>query len=248
MEGDRTVGKAAVKGKSEKLLLRHAIEDKSGSIRKAELAAVLRTPDQVAVFGAQVFQPCQSFPGQTNTSPGSLDCSRFLPQGRHSLCGAFGSSSMFPAVRRRIDSDVDADFAEMRAALLVTKALDQILQRKGPVDERLHIIDIQCADHFDLLPAVSDRQPLEPHLPGQQRRGRHRPGETGQDADERDMPADAAGADRLRQGFRTAYFDDVINAASAGSVQNLLRPVRILPVVDRMVGAQGAGASQLFIR
>ena len=45
-----------------------------------------------------------------------------------------------------------------------------------------------------------------------------RTGETRQDADEADMPADAAGADRLRQSDRSAHFDDMINTTSIGPV------------------------------
>ena len=54
------------------------------------------------------------------------------------------------------------------------------------------------------------------HTSRHQRHGRNRTGETRQDADKLDMPADAARADRLRQLVRTAHFDDMINAASVG--------------------------------
>ena len=63
-----------------------------------------------------------------------------------------------------IDSQSDTDFAEMRTACLVTKRLDQVLHRKGLIDNRLHVIGIQSADHLDLLLAVPDLYPLKPSL------------------------------------------------------------------------------------
>jgi hypothetical protein len=97
-----------------------------------------------------------------------------------------------------IDSHFDTDLAEMHTAGLVTKRLDQVVEREGLIDDRLHVIGIQSADHLDLLLAASDLQALNPNLSGQQRHGRNRTGKTRQDADERDISTDATRADRLR--------------------------------------------------
>jgi len=55
----------------------------------------------------------------------------------------------------------------MRPARLVTKGLDQLLQRKGLVDDRLHVIGINRADHLDLLPAVAVNLSPDQHRDGQ---------------------------------------------------------------------------------
>ena len=51
----------------------------------------------------------------------------------------------------------------MSPSRLVTECLAQRIKREGLVDDRLHVIGIQGADHLDLLLAVADLQPLKPY-------------------------------------------------------------------------------------
>ena len=94
------------------------------------------------------------------------------------------------------------------------------------------------------LPTIS---PCSSLPPAHQRARRDLAAASGQHADQRDMSADAASRDRLRQRAGTANLDHMIGAAPAGEIEHGPAPVRRLTIVDRPIGAEGARTRQLLV-
>lgn len=64
----------------------------------------------------------------------------------------------------------------------------------------------------------------------------------------RDLAADAAGGDGLRQRARTAQLQNVIHAAATGKFHYLGTPFRHRPIIQSVIGTQGTGAREFLIR
>ena len=92
-----------------------------------------------------------------------------------------------------------------------------------------------------------ERDALQPDVLPHQRRRRHRPFAPAQHADHRDVAADAAGAQRLRQRLRSADLDDVVDASSTGDLGHRASPLRLRAVVDQVIGAESPQAVELLI-
>ena len=99
----------------------------------------------------------------------------------------------------------------------------------------------------NLMPAAADDQALEPLLPRHEHGRRHSARPPGQDADQRDVAADARGPDRLRQRARATHFNDVIHADAAGQLPHPVAPSLVLAVVDAVGSAHGAKPLQLLV-
>ena len=134
----------------------------------------------------------------------------------------------------------------MLVALLVAEGGDDLLQRKAPVDDRLHAVGVDGADHVELLPAASDQDALQLQLLQQGRDHRELAAEPGENADQRDMAADPGRDHGLVQRGGTADIDDMIDAAPTGEAARDLAPVRIFAVIDQMIRAEPFELRQLF--
>ena len=115
------------------------------------------------------------------------------------------------------------------------------------VDDRAYAIGIDGADHLLLLCAAADQYALQTQLAHQRRHQRQLAGNTGENTDDRDMPADARGHHRLLQCCRAAHFDHVVDATAVGELTHRLAPGRRAAIVDQIIGSHLAQALKLGI-
>ena len=61
------------------------------------------------------------------------------------------------------------------------------------------------------------------------------------------MAADRHGSHGLGQGAGTSHLDDMIHAGTSGPLPHPLTPIRMMTIVDGMIGAEGAGSPQFVV-
>ena len=61
------------------------------------------------------------------------------------------------------------------------------------------------------------------------------------------MAADRHGSHGLGQGAGTSYLDDMINAGTSGPLPNPRTPIRMMTIVDGVIGAEAAGSLQFVV-
>src|SRR5262245_57943350 len=125
---------------------------------------------------------------------------------------------------RMVALSTGSDLAEMRPAFQVGERLLQRLERKRPIDHRLHLVLVDRAQHRFEAVAVADGNALQPHLARDHQPERRSERAARQDADHRQRPARPDAAQRLRQRLLAAKLNDVVVAAPAGDFARRLRP------------------------
>jgi len=90
------------------------------------------------------------------------------------------------------------------------------LEREGSVDDRPERQRLERPAEIELVLPAADDQPLKALLAAHEKAGRDLAAASRQNADQRDVAADPAGLDRLRQGAGATQFDDVIGTAAIG--------------------------------
>ena len=78
-------------------------------------------------------------------------------------------------------------------------------------------------------------------------RGRDFAGAASKDTDQSDVTPDRHGSHGLRQGAGASYLDDVIHARTSGPIQDPRPPIRMMTIVDGVIGAEAAGSLQFNV-
>ena len=135
--------------------------------------------------------------------------------------------------------NVDADFAEVLAALQISKCVRQSIQPKGAIDHRTDVMRFDCTDHVNLIAPAADGDALQSQPLGLHDRERHLVSlESGDRTDDRDMRAGACGDQRLWQGIRAADLDDVVHAETTRQIEHRLTPLLDLAMIDDVIRAE----------
>src|ERR1700676_1000832 len=145
-------------------------------------------------------------------------------------------------------SELDTNLSEVLSRFFIFERIRQLVQTEGAIDHRPQSDRFDGTNQFMLLTAISNDQSLQPYLFHHHRRRRYFAAESGERANQGNVPANARGLDRLRERTGTAEFDDMIDTAPAGPAAHQVAPLRHRLVVDRVVRAERAGLLEFFIR
>jgi len=128
----------------------------------------------------------------------------------------------------------------MPSARLVSEGVNDFVEVEGAIDNWFDARSIDGSYEIQLMLSAADNQTLKPSLLRHQLSGCDFAGPAGKNADQSNVAADCDGGYGLAEGAWASHLNDMIYATPSDQFPHPCTPIRMLSIIDRMIGAEAA--------